>query len=397
MDKNNTLDEIFSNDPFGLLNIKPTSSPSRNEDERFVASFQEISAFYEKNNREPQQSNGVHEYQLYSRLKGIRSDPVKIAMLKEHDPFGLLDQAKKVISSLDDILNDDSFGLLNDDSEGLFDLKHVKLQDERAIADFVAKRKPCRDFSKYEPIFKEIQNELAHKKRKLIPFKQEDLKAGDFYVHNGILVLLQKVDFEKGIQKFKSGARERQDGRTKVIFENGTESNMLYRSLYKALLANGKSVSENIDKVNEKFIEKFSSVTAEDEEAGYIYVLKSQSEKREIKEIPNLYKIGVSKIEVAERIKNAMLEPTYLMAGVKIVTVYKCFNMNPQKLEQLLHNFFGKACLNIDIFDKNGGRHTPREWFIAPLDIIKQAVHLIITGEIVNYRYDADDEEIISR
>jgi hypothetical protein len=138
-------------------------------------------------------------------------------------------------------------------------------------------------------------------------------------------------------------------------------------------------------------------VTDEDKEAGFIYILKSKSTKREIKEIQNLYKIGYSTVAVEERIKNASQEPTYLMADVHIVMTYKCFNMNPQKLEQLLHNFFGKACLNIDVFDKEGNRHTPREWFIAPLDVIEQAAHLIVSGEIINYRYDSENEEIVIR
>jgi len=234
-------------------------------------------------------------------------------------------------------------------------------------------------------------------KRKLIQFKEENLRAGDFYVHNGILLLLEHVDFEEDVQEFKSGSRVRKDGRTRVIFENGTESNMLYRSLYKALLANGKAVSANIDKVNESFIEKFSNITDEDEEAGFIYILKSKSEKQEIREIQHLYKIGFSKIMVEDRIKNANQDPTYLMAEVRIVMAYKCYNMNPQKLEQLLHNFFGNSCLNIDVFDKIGNRHTPREWFIAPLDILEQAIHLIISGDIVKYRYDSTNEQIATR
>jgi hypothetical protein len=47
-----SLDDIFNDDPFGLLNVKPNSSPARNADERLVASFEEINSFYEKNNRE---------------------------------------------------------------------------------------------------------------------------------------------------------------------------------------------------------------------------------------------------------------------------------------------------------------------------------------------------------
>jgi predicted nucleotidyltransferase len=96
-------------------------------------------------------------------------------------------------------------------------------------------------------------------------------------------------------------------------------------------------------------------------EAGYIYILKSKSDKQEIKEIQNLFKIGFSKTNVEDRVKNAIQEPTYLMADVRIVMTYKCYNMNPQKFEQLIHNFFGNSCLNIDVFDKDGNQtHTER-------------------------------------
>jgi hypothetical protein len=391
------LQDIFDDDPFGLLNVKPSSSPARNADERLVASFQEILDFYEKNNKEPEQGGGIEEHKLYSRLKGIRENPEKSEMLKGYDKYGFLNYEQKQIASLADILSDDAFGLLDDNAEGLFDLKNIETVDERASADFVARRKPCKDFEKYEPSFKEVQKDLASRKRKLIAFKQDNLRAGDFYVHNGILLLLENVDFEEGVQEFKSGSRVRKDGRTRVIFENGTESNMLYRSLYKSLLANGKAVSENQNRVNEEFAEKFSMVNEDDIEAGYIYILKSKSDKEEIRSIQHLYKIGYSKIAVEERVKNAALEPTYLMAEVRIVMAYKCYNLNPQKFEQLIHNFFGAACLNVDVFDGQGNRYTPREWFVAPLHIIEDAIRLIISGEIVNFRYDNVTDEIICR
>lgn len=172
---------------------------------------------------------------------------------------------------------------------------------------------------------------------------------------------------------------------------------MLKRSIEKLLYANGQVVTENADQTNEDFTERFSNITAEDEEAGFIYILKSKSDKKELKEIHNLYKIGFSKTTVEDRVKNASQEPTYLMADVRIVMAYKCYNMNPQKLEQLLHNFFGTSCLNFDVFDKDGNRHTPREWFIAPLTIIEQAIHYIISGDIIYYRYDSTNEEIVER
>lgn len=396
MDKKSVLDDIFSNDPFGMLNAKPPIGYIRDDDDRLVASFNDIIAFYEKTNRQPQQGAGIQEHTLYSRLKAIRENPEKSEKLKEHDKYGLLKFEQKEFNSLDDIFNDDSLGLLNDgDSESLFQLKHVTTQDERASADFVAKRKPCKDFAKYESQFKQVQKDLSESKRRLIEFREEILNPGEFYVHNGILLLLEQVDFEEDILPYKSGSRLRKDGRTRIIFENGTESNMLYRSLYKSLLANGKAVSENSDKVNERFQEKFGAVTDEDQEAGFIYILKSKSEKPEISEIKNLYKIGYSKIPVEDRIKNARLEPTYLMANVRIVTAFKCYNMNPQKLELLLHTFFGSACLNVDVFDLKGQRHTPREWFIAPLYVIEEAIRLTVSGELPKYVYQHETEEVV--
>jgi hypothetical protein len=397
MDRDKILREIFDNDPLGLLNTKPSTSPARNEDERLVASFNEINDFYEKNNKEPEQGGGIQEHQLYARLKSLRENPTKIEMLKSHDKFGLLNFEIKIIQSFDDIFNDDDLGILKDDSEGLFDFKHIKKVDERASTDFVARRKPCKDFDKYEQLFKDVQNDFKNGKRRLITFKEGNLRAGDFYVHNGVLLYLEKVDDKKEVQEYKSGSRERKDGRTRVLFENGTESNMLFRSLYKALLANGKAVSKNVDEANESFLETFSNIADEDEESGYIYILKSKSDKQEIKEIQNLFKIGFSNANVESRVKNAIQEPTYLMADVRIVMTYKCYNMNTQKFEQLIQNFFGSSCLNIDVFDKDGNRYTPREWFIAPIGIIDEAIHLIISGDIVKYKYDSTNEEIIER
>jgi hypothetical protein len=125
--------------------------------------------------------------------------------------------------------------------------------------------------------------------------------------------------------------------------------------------------------------------------------VKSLSENPKINSIENLFKIGFSTASVEERLRDAMKDPTYLMAPVKIVTTFQCFNFDPQKLEQLLHRFFGNACLNLDIFDEKGKRFTPREWFIAPLDIIEKSIELIISGGILNFKYDSENQKIILR
>ena len=397
-DKESILNEIFENDPFGLLIVKPKKSAARTSDERLASSFDEINDFIENNEREPKPDpTNISEYKLYSTLKGLRENEDKMMALEPQDKYGLLNIEKKEINSLDDILGDDSLDILGDDAEGLFTFKHTPKDYERAKADFVGKRFKCKDFDKYEHLFKEVQDDLALGKRKLVEFNYDNLRKGEFYIHNGILLFLKDVDFTKKTQKFKSGIHNRPDGRTVIIFENGTESNMMFQSLYKSLHTNGKMVTQNVDKVIEEFTETFRGITNEDKETGHIYVLTSQSEKEDIASLENLYKIGYSSTSVQERIKNAENEPTYLMAPVKIESSWMCYNMNAQKFESLIHRFFGHTCLEIDVFNKNGIRHTPREWFIVPIEAIEQAISLIISGKIVDYRYDKQSKVIVSK
>ncbi len=154
----------------------------------------------------------------------------------------------------------------------------------------------------------------------------------------------------------------------------------------------GRRVTEHADRL----MDDLNSITEEDGQTGFIYVLKSLSSNPEIASIQDLYKIGFSTVPVEERVKNAADDPTYLMAPVHIVETFECFNLNPQKLELLLHKFFGKVCLEVDVFDRAGKRITPREWFIAPLPVIDEALELIISGEIVNYCYD-DELRVICK
>lgn len=410
MDKEKVLAEIFADDPFGILVTKPKFSNNKTSDERLAVSFKEINDFIDKNGKEPVcDSNNVIEFQLYNRLKNIRCDVLKVGMLKQYDIYNLLPdynsdtvnepkldyKKQKDINSIEDIFEDDTFKEITDDTAGLFDFNHTPKHFERAEADFIARRKSCKNFNDYEPLFKKVQQELKEGQRKLIAFKQDNLSSGEFYVHNGVLLYLESVNFVEEIQNFESGSRVRKDGRTRCIFENGTESQMLYRSLYKILLDNGSAITNTAVSINDDLQKTFSNVTKDDEESGFIYVLKSLSKNENISSINNLYKIGFSNIPVEERIKNAAKEPTYLMAPVKIVVAYKCFNMNPQKFELLIHTFFGKSCLNFDIYDEKGIRHSPREWFIIPLNIIEHSIELIISGEIINYKYDDKNQKII--
>ena len=398
MDKDDLL-KLIEDDDLGLLNVKPKQYAVATADERLITSFTQINKFVAENGREPESGKSIQEHKLYARLNGIRESAEKIEALVGLDEYGLLNVQHKEISSIDDIFDDDDLGLLDNEAESIFNLKHID-NKQRSEAEYIARRVTCNEFEKYEPLFIKVQNELREGVRNTREFrdKGESLKAGNYYILSGILLYLESIDITSP-EKTINGKRFRKDGRTRCIFENGTESNMLYRSLAKQLLANGRIVSErnDINAINEHLYKNMSSITDEDDVTGYIYILSSLSSDPEIQTIQNLYKIGFSRVPVEERIKNAENEPTYLMAAVSIVTVFQCYNMNPQKLEQLLHTFFGEACLNIDIFDKNGQRHTPREWFVAPLNIIEDAINLVLNGEIIHYKYDPKIQRIVER
>jgi hypothetical protein len=330
MDKKDLL-KLIEDDDLGLLSVK-SKQAIVSADERLVSSFQEINNFVKDNGREPKAGGDVNEHQLNARLKSIRENNEAIQAVYSIDEHQLLKQKTKQIKSIEDIFEYDELGIFENDENSIFNLKYIP--KERAEADFIARRKPCKDFFEFKEKFIQCHQEIKNGDRKLLPFHRDyEMEKGMFFVLKGMLVYLAKVG-----EKTKD-EHGKWDARLRAIFENGTESNLLLRSLGKVLFKDGRRVSE----LRENSLNNFHNITKEDLETGYIYVVKSLSDKPEISSIKNLFKIGFSKIPVEERIKNATQEPTYLMAPVKIVTSFKCFNMNPQKLEQLLHNFFGES------------------------------------------------------
>lgn len=385
MDINKELEKIFNDDDLNLLNVKPKVTQSYTPDERLIRSFEEINEFVDKNGKLPDSNtDNIFERNLSFRLQGILENDSKINILKQYDRHNLLNIECEEPKTLDDIFMDDEFDLLSDEAD-IFTLKNVP--KEIAKTDFVARRKPCANFEEYEAIFKKCQNELKYGIRTLEKFNEKQIEEGQIFVLNGILLYVDKL---YDIKRIERGYENKFDGRTHLVFENGTESNMRFRSLCKRLFETGKHVSNTID---EK-MKKFNDIQDEDKPTGYIYVLQSRSRESKIKEIRNLYKIGFCETTVAERIKNASCEPTYLMAPVKVVAEFKTYNMNTQKFEDLLHKFLGQCQVSIDVYDNNGTRHTPREWFQVPYEIIEQAVKLIVTGEVVNYVYDRETKTI---
>ena len=398
MSKKNTLDDIFNDDDFGMLDPKAKSSNIKSEEDRLIDAFEEINAFVDKNKREPN-SSSMSEYGLLAKLKTFKDDEAKKKILKPFDRHNLLGHVEMENPSIDDILNEDD-DLLNTEEElSIFRYKHIPKQEDRAETDFVAQRKPMKekDFRPYEALFQKVHQEIKEGKRKLLPFRniEKNLHVGDYYIMDGVLLYIESAELVEEKVNLKSGNRVRIDGRTTTIFENGTYSNMLYRSIGKQIQKYGKMVTNTYESTENELFINANLVKEEDIQTGWIYVLKSKSSHQEISAIKNLFKIGFSTSSVDERIKNAKNEATYLYADVVKVSSYKCYNRNADKLEQLLHRFFAEACLNVDLEIIKGKRITPREWFVVPFEVIEKAIKLILNEQIVNYKYDRELETIL--
>lgn len=394
-----TIDDIFNDDDFGLLDSKVKTSTVKTDEDRLIDSFEEINVFFDKNNREPN-SSSMSEYGLLAKLKNFRQNEKQKKTLKPFDRHNFLGFVEMEKQTIDDILNeDDDFGLLDSDKDlDIFKFKHTPKPEDRAESDFVARRKAMKekDFEKYEAMFQKVHKEIKEGRRKIKPFKniEKNLHVGDYYLMDGILLYLESANLKQEEWEQKSGNRVRIEGRTRTVFENGTFSNMLYRSLGKQIQKSGKLITNTSDKIEQDLFVNTGLVKEEDLQTGWIYVLKSKSTNAELSSIQNLYKIGFASNSVDDRIKNAKNEATYLFADVKKIATYKVYNRNADKLESLLHRFFASACLDIDLFNEKGQRLNPREWFVVPFDVIEESIQLILNESIVNYEYDTETERI---
>jgi len=394
-----TIDDIFDDDDFGLLDSKAKTSVVKTDEDRLIDSFEEINTFFDKNKREPNKSS-MSEYGLMAKLKNFRENQTQKQILKPFDRHNLLGYVEMEKPTIDDILNeDDELGLLDSDKDlDIFKFNHTPKPEDRADADFVAQRKPIKEkaFEKYEAMFLKVHKEIKEGKRKILPFTniEKNLHVGDFYLMDGVLLYLESANLKKEEWEQKSGNRVRIEGRTRTVFENGTFSNMLFRSLGKQIQKSGKLITNTYEKIEQDLFVNTGLVEEEDIQSGWIYVLKSKSTNTQIANIKDLYKIGFASNSVDDRIKNAKKEATYLFADVQKVATYKVYNRNADKLEHLLHRFFANTCLDIDLFNEKGQRLNPREWFVVPFEVIEETIQLILNENIVNYEYDTVNKRI---
>ena len=386
-----TLDDVFNDDPLGLLEVSVTKSKRLSHYAIYYETFEELKSFIENNGSEPDiEASNIHEAKLAARLSKLRSTPEALEALAPFDTEGLLGNEplgeKKTELTIDDVLSSD---LLADDDD-IFNLKHVTVgtKSQTASAD-MATRKKCMDFDSFKPLFVRIQKELDEGTLETTGINGiAEIQKGQAFILSGLIAYVAEMGEKHERRKGHHNARMR------VVYSNGMESNLLLRS-FGAALYKDKSARAIVPKDSGPlFVEEDSPLY----KTGIVYVLRSKSEEPSIaKHRDYLHKIGVTTSDVKKRVSNAAKDATYLLADVEVVAEFTLYNMNLQATEKLLHTFFREAQADIQIPDRFGNMVKPKEWFFLPLDIIKEAIKLLREKAINNCRYDPQIIGIVDR
>lgn len=224
-------------------------------EERVLAGFEELQRWATEHGRPPRHGEGLDIFErLYAvRLDRMRGQEALRALVEPFDHQSLLAGGGDLpfdpaTMNLDELAADlDGIGKISSD---LTTLRHVRSRAEIEAAAEIANRKPCADFAKFEPLFEELRSDLRSGVREALPFNKDignntdaRVRIGDFYILGGQLVYVAEMG-EKYLTP--EGAPQ---ARLRVIYSNGTESNLLIRSLQNALYKDtaGRRVTKQND------------------------------------------------------------------------------------------------------------------------------------------------------
>lgn len=371
------------------VDVAPLKASSRTpREERIIAGFEDILRFHQAHGRGP--SHG-EDRDIFERLYAVRLDrlrklPEAQTLLAGLDVPGLLAESVAAGGGMDGLDEDAllaelGMGDVIADPDDITVLRHVRSSVEKSRAEEVADRMPCAEFEKFQPLFEQVEGDLKSGLRKMLRFGRDaSIASGSYFIVAGQLAYVAEVG-----ETIKAPNGEN-DARLRVIYANGTESNLLRRSLQRALYKD-----ETGRRLTDPYMGPLFGDAPEpdDIETGTIYVLRSLSNHPFVAAHRELiHKIGVTGGKVETRIAGAEKDATYLLADVEIVATYTLHNLNRTKLEGIFHHLFGAVQLDLTLEDRFGHPVKPREWFLVPLQVIDEAVQRIRDGSITRMVYD---------
>ena len=318
---------------------------------RAIEVIERINAFIDETGAEPVSEPGrsVRERMLANELSGLRASKADLDGLAAHDTRKLLFGGGGVADPLDDPLLSDGLDIFAVRDE----LKPM------ARPDFVADRRPCPDFERFEPLFEGIRNAVEEGTRKPQPFRQERVELGEFFVLKGQLVHVADLRDEHR----RNG---KPDARLRVIFDNGTESNLLMSSLVRRLYEDKDARRIGATDAGPLFMGA---------RTGFVYVLRSLSDKPEVQ---GLLKVGTTAGAVEDRIAHAETQSTFLFAPVVIVETYELVGHSAKEAEQRIHQALRPYHIALRVTGPDGRSFSSVEWFKATPEIVEKAIRLVL-------------------
>jgi hypothetical protein len=286
---------------------------------------------------------------LANELAGLRASKTVLDGLAAYDTRNLVFGGEGAIDPLDDPL--------------LFDgLDIFEVRDElkpMARPDFVADRRPCPDFERFEPLFEGVRKAVEEGMRKPQAFRQERVELGEFFVLKGQLVHVADLRGEHR-------RNEKPDARLRVIFDNGTESNLLMSSLVRGLYKDKEARRIGVADVGPLFMGA---------RTGFVYVLRSLSEKPEVQ---GLLKVGTTSGAVEDRIAHAETQSTFLFAPVVIVETYELVGHSAREAEQRIHQALQPFHIALRVTGPDGRSFSSVEWFKATPELVGKAIQQVL-------------------
>lgn len=315
--------------------------------DRAIEVLERINAFVDETGMPPvsEPRRSVRERMLANELAGLQASKPDLVGLEPFDIRGIVFGAPEGIDTLDDPLLSDGIGIFEVRDE----LKPI------ARPDYVADRQPCPDFDRFEPQFERVRQSVEDGSRKPQPFRQERVDLGEFFVLKGQLVHVADVRDEHR----RNG---KPDARLRVIFDNGTESNLLMSSLVRRLYE---------DKDAKRIGTAGAGPLFQGARTGIVYVLRSMSDKPEVQ---NLLKVGTTSGSVEDRIARAETQSTFLFAPVTVVETYELIGHSAKEAEQRIHRALRPYHIALRVTGPDGRAFSATEWFKVSPETVEATI-----------------------
>lgn len=131
---------------------------------------------------------------------------------------------------LEDIFNDDAFGLLDisDEENLLVAAEHYQYSNRKGYVagdnEITARQSVCPNFNSYKSIIEEATRNISTLEHIKAQTSENDIAVGDVYIFNGlvaVVVAINESEHRNSGQKY----------RAHLVYANGTESKLLFSSL----------------------------------------------------------------------------------------------------------------------------------------------------------------------